>query len=528
MRRLGLLALLPGLVLWAFACDGDTTPPSFFDSGADATTSDVVQDGPGPDVVTTTHAKVIVVHASPDVPTVRVCFAIGLQNDGSDGVIAPISPLPQTGLAPGTGGALPDLGIDLSQRALTPYVILASKITSSAARCDTLAGDAGSLTPNVDYFVLPTIKNGTLAPSTTFLVAATGCMPNALDPAADTTTCGASYDSTKGNLSLQIFALDRVIGNTQRFGAQVAHVSSPAAGVWSSSYGSTAVSAALKAFDGGAQEIIVDSVQLDLLAPSSAASLAMPTVDQTSFVVAPVNPDGGAPPTSVSIPLPLVYEATTGKTTGENAYFTPGTNYTFVFVGDPRVSATLDGGAFNGYSLHALAFPNDPTSSSAVMDVHVLGTGSSGNSLLVEAEDTRLLVEAGIGPRNVVKRAQGLGVELFPRGVDGIVVTHHHDDHAAQLEPLCKAIGAPRAGASRPDAPPARRRRGPPRASQVRRATLPRGRGVRGRRASRSHDLARARRPARRARDPIEDAHARVLDRRRIDLVARGRVPRVV
>lgn len=360
MRRLGLLALLPTLVLWAFACDGDTTPPSFFDGGSDATTSDVVQDGPGPDVVTTTHAKVIVVHASPDVPTVRVCFAIGLQNDGSDGVIAPISPLPQTGLAPGTGGALPDLGVDLSQRALTPYVILASKITSSAARCDTLAGDAGTLTQNVDYFVLPTIKNGTLAPSTTFLVAATGCVPSAIDPAADTTTCGASYDSTKGNLSLQIFTLDRVIGNTQRFGAQVAHVASPAAGVWSSLYGSTAVSAALKSFDGGAQEIIVDSVPLDQLAPSSAASLAMPTVDQTSFVVAPVNPDGGAPPTSVSIPLPLVYEATTGKTTGENAYFTPGTNYTFVFVGDPRVSATVDGGAFNGYSLHALAFPNDP------------------------------------------------------------------------------------------------------------------------------------------------------------------------
>jgi phosphoribosyl 1,2-cyclic phosphodiesterase len=82
------------------------------------------------------------------------------------------------------------------------------------------------------------------------------------------------------------------------------------------------------------------------------------------------------------------------------------------------------------------------------MQVHVLGTGSSGNALLVEADDTRLLVEAGIGPRNAVARARALGVELFPRGVDGIVVTHHHNDHAAQLEPLCKALHAPRAGAS--------------------------------------------------------------------------------
>jgi len=82
------------------------------------------------------------------------------------------------------------------------------------------------------------------------------------------------------------------------------------------------------------------------------------------------------------------------------------------------------------------------------MRVHVLGTGSSGNSLLVEADGTRLLVEAGIGPKNAVARARMLGVDL--RSVDGIVVTHHHDDHAGQLEPLAKALGAPRAGSSLP------------------------------------------------------------------------------
>ena len=91
------------------------------------------------------------------------------------------------------------------------------------------------------------------------------------------------------------------------------------------------------------------------------------------------------------------------------------------------------------------------------MRVFVLGTGSSGNALLVEADGTRLLVEAGIGPKNAAARMQSLGDELFPRvdasaahppKVDGIVVTHHHMDHAAQLEPLCKALGAPRAGGS--------------------------------------------------------------------------------
>jgi phosphoribosyl 1,2-cyclic phosphodiesterase len=81
------------------------------------------------------------------------------------------------------------------------------------------------------------------------------------------------------------------------------------------------------------------------------------------------------------------------------------------------------------------------------MKVFVLGTGSSGNALIVEADGTRLLVEAGIGPAKAAARMRSLGQDLFPRGVDGVVVTHHHGDHAAQLEPLCKALGAPRAGA---------------------------------------------------------------------------------
>jgi phosphoribosyl 1,2-cyclic phosphodiesterase len=84
------------------------------------------------------------------------------------------------------------------------------------------------------------------------------------------------------------------------------------------------------------------------------------------------------------------------------------------------------------------------------MRVYVLGTGSSGNALVVEADDTRLLVEAGVGPRNAVVRMRSLGADLFPRGVDGIVVTHHHNDHAAQLEPMCKALAIPRAGAREP------------------------------------------------------------------------------
>ncbi len=82
------------------------------------------------------------------------------------------------------------------------------------------------------------------------------------------------------------------------------------------------------------------------------------------------------------------------------------------------------------------------------MQVHVVSTGSSGNALLVEADGTRVLVEAGVNPRNIVTRMRELGHDLFPRGVDGIVVTHHHNDHAAQLEPICKSFGVARGEAT--------------------------------------------------------------------------------
>jgi hypothetical protein len=330
-----------------------------FDSGSDATEEGV--DAPN-EAGPSNRAKVIVVHASPDVAAVRVCFAIGIQNDGSDGVMAPIAPLPKNPLAPGAGAVLPDLGLDLSPHAVTPYVVLASKITSSSATCDTLAGNGGSLVSGLDYFKLETIPTGTFSTDTTLLITAMGCLPSVLDPLADKATCGSTYDTAAGNLTRRIDKLDRVVGNTQRFGAQLAHVSSPASGVWGALYGATNVSAALHAFDGGgADEIIVDQTSFPSLAPSSAASLAMPNVDQTALVVAAVNADGGAAPTWLSVPLPLIHEVTTGQATGENTYFVAGANYTFVFLGDPRVPTTLDGGVFNGYALHALAFPNDPT-----------------------------------------------------------------------------------------------------------------------------------------------------------------------
>ncbi len=56
-----------------------------------------------------------------------------------------------------------------------------------------------------------------------------------------------------------------------------------------------------------------------------------------------------------------------------------------------------------------------------------LGSGSRGNALLVEAGGTRLLIDAGFGPREMLRRLERLGIAAAE--VDAVMVTHEHSDH---------------------------------------------------------------------------------------------------
>lgn len=57
-----------------------------------------------------------------------------------------------------------------------------------------------------------------------------------------------------------------------------------------------------------------------------------------------------------------------------------------------------------------------------------IGSGSAGNCLVVEQNNTHLLLDCGFAPNEVVKRLQRL--DLLPEQITGILVTHEHDDHA--------------------------------------------------------------------------------------------------
>jgi phosphoribosyl 1,2-cyclic phosphodiesterase len=77
------------------------------------------------------------------------------------------------------------------------------------------------------------------------------------------------------------------------------------------------------------------------------------------------------------------------------------------------------------------------------LHAYVLSSGSTGNAILLEAGGSRVLVDAGVSPRIASTRLRELGADLFPRGVDAVVVTHQHNDHFAFVESLARVFHAP-------------------------------------------------------------------------------------
>lgn len=63
------------------------------------------------------------------------------------------------------------------------------------------------------------------------------------------------------------------------------------------------------------------------------------------------------------------------------------------------------------------------------MRVASLGSGSRGNSILLEAGSTRVLVDAGFSGAEIERRLGILGID--PSSVAGIVLTHEHRDHTS-------------------------------------------------------------------------------------------------
>ena len=75
------------------------------------------------------------------------------------------------------------------------------------------------------------------------------------------------------------------------------------------------------------------------------------------------------------------------------------------------------------------------------MKLAVLGSGSRGNSTLVWAGNTRLLVDAGFSGRDLARRL--VSVDIEPDSIDGIIVTHDHRDHTKGIGVFARRHGSP-------------------------------------------------------------------------------------
>ncbi len=70
-----------------------------------------------------------------------------------------------------------------------------------------------------------------------------------------------------------------------------------------------------------------------------------------------------------------------------------------------------------------------------------LYSGSSGNSLLVETANTKLLIDAGVSSKRIENALLDINIE--PSSLDGILITHEHSDHVQGLGTFSKKFNLP-------------------------------------------------------------------------------------
>ncbi len=76
-----------------------------------------------------------------------------------------------------------------------------------------------------------------------------------------------------------------------------------------------------------------------------------------------------------------------------------------------------------------------------MMRMSVLASGSKGNSAIIASSRTRILVDAGLSCRELMRRMHA--VDEDPSKLDAILITHEHADHVSGLAVMARRLGIP-------------------------------------------------------------------------------------
>ena len=70
-----------------------------------------------------------------------------------------------------------------------------------------------------------------------------------------------------------------------------------------------------------------------------------------------------------------------------------------------------------------------------------LYSGSSGNSLFVETENTKILIDAGMSCKKIEEALKSIDIE--PSSINAILVTHEHSDHVKGVSTISRKFDIP-------------------------------------------------------------------------------------
>ena len=75
------------------------------------------------------------------------------------------------------------------------------------------------------------------------------------------------------------------------------------------------------------------------------------------------------------------------------------------------------------------------------MRFSVLASGSGGNACYVETAQSRIMIDAGLSRRELLRRLEL--IEIDPRTLDALIITHEHTDHVKGAGPLARLLDIP-------------------------------------------------------------------------------------